>query len=46
MKENMHMLAEALLGLANYKQEGQNVYSVGQVKGTPSLMAISLTVQL
>lgn len=36
---------KALLALASYKQEGQNVYSIGQVKGTP-LMVISLIVQL
>lgn len=29
---------KALLALADYKQEGQNVYSIGEVKGTPSLM--------
>lgn len=29
---------KALLALADYKQEEQNVYSIGEVKGTPSLM--------
>lgn len=46
MKENTHVLAEALLALANYKQEVQNVYSIGQGQGTPYLMVISLIVQL
>lgn len=33
---------KALLALADYKQEGQNVYSIGEVKGTPLMQSLSL----